>query len=100
MIGSQRNGTSNVEHVSSDPTDGHPDRECYQRLAAALLANWRDVEWQLMVMFPVDPPEAAGLRAKAHWLRAEYEELTERARDAGAPELPPLPTEVGPGLAD
>ena len=61
-------------------------------MAAAVLANWRHIEWQLLVMWPLDTPEATALQAKADWFRNEYEELIVRAREAGRPEPPPFPT--------
>ena len=65
----------------------------YQRMAAAILANWRAVEWQILLMGPLDSPEATALQAKADWLRTEYEGLIKRAQEDGRPLPPPFPTD-------
>jgi hypothetical protein len=64
-------------------------------MAEAILANWRSVEWELLVRFPSDSPETRALQAKADMLRTEYEDVVERARADGKPEPPPFPTEAG-----
>jgi hypothetical protein len=65
-------------------------------MAEAILANWRSIEWELLMTFPFDSPETSALRAKAEFLRSEYEDLVDRARAEGKPEPPPFPTEAGP----
>jgi hypothetical protein len=67
----------------------------YQRMAAAILANWRAVEWQILLMGQLDSPEAAALQARADWLRTEYEGLIKRAREDGRPQPPPFPAVEG-----
>jgi hypothetical protein len=64
-------------------------------MAAAILANWRAVEWQILLMGPLDSPEATALQAKADWLRSEYEGLIKRAQEDGRPQPPPFPTVEG-----
>lgn len=63
----------------------------YQRMAAAILADWRVVQWELLLA-SAGSPEVAALKAKAEWLRDQYLELTEGARAHGRPEPPPFPT--------
>jgi hypothetical protein len=60
-------------------------------MAAAILANWRAVEWQILLIGQLDSPEATALQAKADWLRTEYERLIERAQEDGRPLPPPFP---------
>ena len=67
-------------------------------MAAAILANWRAVEWQILLMGPHDSPDATALRAKADWLRTEYEGLIKRAQEDGRPTPPPFPTVEGTAL--
>lgn len=55
----------------------------------------RAVEWQVLLMGPLDSPEAVALQAKADWLRNEYEGLIKRAEADGRPIPPPFPTDEG-----
>ncbi len=64
----------------------------YQRMAAAILANWRAVEWQILLIGQPDSPETTALQSKADWLRTEYEDLIKRAQADGRPLPPPFPT--------
>ncbi len=62
----------------------------YQRLAAAILEEWRAVEGQLVELGPGAPGYAAA-KAEAERLRREYERLFLQARAHHRPEPPPFP---------
>ncbi len=62
----------------------------YQRLAAAILEEWRAVERQLAAIGP-DGAGYAGAKAEAERLRDEYERLFLQARAHHRPEPPPFP---------
>ncbi len=62
----------------------------YQKLAEAILAEWRAVERQLGELGH-DAADAAALEAESRRLRDEYELLFLQARAHHRPEPPPFP---------
>lgn len=72
-------------------------RVSYQRLAEAVLVDWREAELQIEQTL-ASSPEAASLRAVVVDLRDEYQQLIDRARGSGHPVPPPFPAAV-PGDA-
>jgi hypothetical protein len=59
----------------------------YQRLAQAVLAQWRDVERQLAAV-PAESAEAEDLKRQSYLLREEYQHLVDEAVAHHRP-LPP-----------
>lgn len=64
----------------------------YQRMAQAVLAEWREVERQLAD--EPDPYEVERLQSAALGLRDEYQALIAAARAESRPEPPPFPETV------
>lgn len=62
----------------------------YQRLAAAILVDWRDAEHRIGLLGAASP-EVATLRTEVVELRSEYEQLIEAARRNDKPVPPPFP---------
>jgi hypothetical protein len=63
-----------------------------QRIAADLLARWREVERALSDAGPDSAAEEA-LQSEAAHLRDAYQEQVKASLRAGRPELPPFPPE-------
>jgi hypothetical protein len=62
----------------------------YQRLAQAVLAQWRDVERQLADLSP-ESPEADALKLESYRLREEYQHLIDQAIAYHRPQPPAFP---------
>lgn len=62
----------------------------YQRIAAEILAQWREVE-RAMQEPGVGPEAMADLQAEADRLKAEYQGYIRMAINAQRPEPPPFP---------
>ncbi len=62
----------------------------YQRLAQAVLEEWREVE-RRVAEAPHDSAEADELKLESYRLRNKYQELIDQAVSAHRPEPPPFP---------
>ena len=62
----------------------------YQRLAQAVLAQWRDIERQISEL-PPESAEADELKLESYRLREEYQHLIDQAIAHHRPEPPAFP---------
>lgn len=62
----------------------------YQRLAEAVLVDWREAEHRIGLLREASP-EVASLRTEVVGLRDEYENLIDAARRNDKPVPPPFP---------
>ena len=65
----------------------------YQRLAEAVLVDWREVEDNIR-QTRATSPEVASLKAEVVGLRDEYQQLIDAAVRGGKPVPPPFPREA------
>ena len=62
----------------------------YQRLAQAVLAQWREIERRIAEL-PADSVEADELKLESYRLREEYQHLIDEAMAHHRPEPPAFP---------